>query len=69
MLQWISANIVTIAAIAAVALILGLAVWSLVRDKKKSAAGGQVGGCAGCTGCTGCSGCAGCSMGCHQTKK
>ena len=60
MLAWFSANLVNIALTAAVALIVGLLIFVMVRDKKagKSSCGGS---CASCGGsCGGCSACAGC---------
>lgn len=37
-----------------IAIAAGSAVYSLIKDKKKSTASG---GCSGCNGCSGCSGC------------
>ncbi|HCH27967.1 MAG TPA: FeoB-associated Cys-rich membrane protein [Ruminococcaceae bacterium] len=58
MFAWISNNIVTIISVCVVLALIGLAVFSLVRDKKK--------GSGGCTG-----NCATCRMGCsyNQVKK
>lgn len=62
MLAWLSANLINIALVLAVALLVFVLVRSLIRDKKagKSACGGS---CAGCGGsCAGCGGCASCGM-------
>ena len=50
MLAWIADNAATIITIAAVLIAVGIAVFSLVRDKK-SAKGGCTGNCASCGGC------------------
>ncbi len=53
MFAWIADNAVTIIAIVLVLLIAGLAVFSLVKDKK-SGSGGCTGNCATCRmGCSG----------------
>ena len=54
MFAWIAQNAVTIIAIAVILLVVGIAVYSLVRGKKR--------GC-GCTG-----NCASCGMGCAGNK-
>ena len=56
MFAWIANNAVTIIAAAAVLLIAGVAVFSLVKEKKR--------GSSGCTGC-----CATCRMGCSCGNK
>ena len=49
MAAWISANWVTIVVLVVIALLVGLAVWSLLRDRKaKKAGGGCTGNCASC---------------------
>ena len=47
MLMWITENGITIAVLAVLAALVGLAVWSLLRDKKKgkSSCGGNCGAC------------------------
>ena len=59
MLAWFSANLINIALTAAVALIVGLLIFVMVRDKKtgKSSCGGSCSGCASCGGCSACGGC------------
>ncbi len=59
MMDWIMKNLGTILVLAVVALICGLIVWKIVRDKKK----GKSSTC-GC-------GCGGCAMSefCHSEKK
>ena len=61
MLAWFSANLINIALTAAVALIVGLLIFVMVRDKKtgKSSCGGSCGGCETCAGCASCGGCHG----------
>ena len=56
MLAWISANLINIALTAAVALIVGLLIFVMVRDKKtgKSSCGGSCSGCASCGGSSAC---------------
>ena len=60
MLAWLSANLVNITLIAALALIVGLLIRGMIRDRKtgKSPCGGN---CASCGACKGCSACGGCS--------
>ena len=49
--------------LAALAVIIGLIVRGMIRDKK-------AGKCSGCSGCSGCTGCAGCpSRGCCGSCK
>ena len=50
MLAWIADNAATIIAGAAVLIAVGIAVFSLVRQKK-SKKGGCIGNCASCGGC------------------
>ena len=47
MLEWLSQNIATIIICAVLAVIFGLMLWSLLRDKKK----GKSSCCGGCAGC------------------
>ena len=57
MLAWFSANLINIALTAAVALIVGLLIFVMIRDKKagKSSCGGSCASCGGsCAGCSGC---------------
>ena len=56
MLAWLSANLINIALVLAVALLVFVLVRSLIRDKRagKSPCGGN---------CSGCGGCASCAMG------
>ena len=56
MFTWIAENAVTVIAAAVLLVVIGLAVFSLVRDKKK-----KTGGCTG--------NCAACGMGCSCGKK
>ena len=56
MFAWIADNAVTIAAVAVVLTVVGVAVFSLVKDKKNNKGG-----------CTG--NCASCGMGCSCGKK
>ena len=50
MFEWIGRNAATIITIAAVTIIVGIAIFSLVKEKK-SAKGGCTGNCASCGGC------------------
>ena len=61
MLTWLLANLINIVLIAVIALITGLLIRSMIRDKKagKSSCGGN---CASCGVCSGCSACSKCSM-------
>ena len=56
MLAWLSANFVNIVLVAVLALIVGLLIRGMVRDKKagRSTCGGN---CAGCNACSACSAC------------
>ena len=56
MFAWIADNALTIAVIAVILAVIGIAVASLVKDKKSHSGG-----------CTG--NCASCSMGCSYCKK
>ena len=47
MLTWLSQNIATIIICAVLAIIFGLMLWSLLRDRKK----GKSSCCGGCAGC------------------
>ncbi len=47
MLEWLSQHIATIIICAVLAVIFGLMLWSLLRDKKK----GRSSCCGGCAGC------------------
>lgn len=55
MFAWISENVVTIIVIAVILVLIGIAVFSLVKDKKN-----KKGGCTG--------NCATCGMGCSYIK-
>lgn len=50
MLAWIADNAATLIAAAAVLILVGIAVFSLVKQKK-SGKGGCTGNCASCSGC------------------
>ena len=56
MLQWIAENALTVIVIAAVLVMVGVAVFSLLKDKKN-----KKGGCTG--------NCATCGMGCQHAVK
>lgn len=56
MLGWIADNAITIIAISIILIMIGIAVFSLMRDKKH-----KTGGCTG--------NCATCGMGCSYDKK
>ncbi|MBQ9545204.1 MAG: FeoB-associated Cys-rich membrane protein [Clostridia bacterium] len=56
MLEWITQNFATLIALAAVLALVALAVFSLVKDKKRASGG-----------CTG--NCASCGLGCSCGKK
>ena len=60
MLAWLSANLINIVLVAAVALIVALLIRGLVRDKKagKSSCGGNCASCGACGGCSACNPCA-----------
>ncbi|MBQ3703961.1 MAG: FeoB-associated Cys-rich membrane protein [Oscillospiraceae bacterium] len=53
MLAWLSANLINIALVAVIALIVGLLIRGMIRDKKagKSACGGNCAGCGACGKC------------------
>ncbi len=55
-MEWLSANLVNIALTAAVALITGLLIRSMIRDRKagKSSCGGSCSSCGVCGGCSAC---------------
>ena len=59
MFAWLSANLINIVLIAAIVLITGLLIHSLVRDKKagKSSCGGNCASCGACGGCSACGAC------------
>lgn len=61
MLTWLSANLINIVLIAAIALLVGLLIRGMIRDRKagKPSCGGS---CAGCGACGGCGTCGGCGM-------
>ena len=65
MLSWLSDNLVNIVLTAGIALVTGLLIRGMVRDRKagKSACGGNCACCGTCRGCSGCcdrDGAAGC---------
>ncbi len=53
MLAWLSANLINIALVAVIALIVGLLIRGMIRDKKagKSSCGGNCAGCGACGKC------------------
>ncbi|MER2235537.1 MAG: FeoB-associated Cys-rich membrane protein [Candidatus Limivicinus sp.] len=57
MIMWISANWINLLLIAVIALIIGLLIRSMIRDRKagKSPCGGNCACCGACTGCSACS--------------
>ena len=59
MLNWLSVNLVNIALIAALVLIVGLLIRTMVRDRKagKSPCGGNCASCGACKGCSACGSC------------
>ena len=59
MLAWLSANFINIVLIAVVALIVGLLIRGMIRDKKagKSSCGGNCASCGACGGCSSCGRC------------
>ena len=59
MLNWLSVNLVNIALIAALVLIVGLLIRSMVRDRKagKSPCGENCAACGACKGCSACGSC------------
>ena len=60
MLNWLSANLVNIALIAALVLIVGLLIRGMIRDWKagKSPCGGNCASCGACRNCASCGSCA-----------
>ena len=56
MFAWLSANLINIALIAVIALVVGLLIRSMIRDKKagKSSCGGNCASCGACGGCGQC---------------
>ncbi len=56
MLTWLSANLINIVLIAFIALIVGLLLRGMIRDKKagKSSCGGSCADCGACGGCGSC---------------
>ncbi len=50
MFEWLSANLSTIIVASVLAVIVGLIIYSMIKDKKKgkSSCGGNCAGCAGC---------------------
>ena len=56
MLAWLSANLINIALILVIALVVGLLLRSMIRDKKagKSSCGGNCADCGACGGCASC---------------
>ena len=56
MFQWIGENVVTIVTVAILLAVLGLALYAVIKEKKK-----KTGGCTG--------NCATCGMGCSHGKK
>ena len=59
MFAWLSANLINIVLVAVIALITGLLIRSMVRDKKagKSSCGGNCASCGACSGCSTCGTC------------
>lgn len=59
MLNWLSANLVNIALLAALVLIVALLIRVMIRDRKagKAPCGGNCASCGACRGCQGCSRC------------
>jgi hypothetical protein len=53
MFVWLSANLINIALVAVIALIVGLLLRVMIRDKKtgRSSCGGNCAGCASCVRC------------------
>ena len=60
MLNWLSANLVNIALIAALGLIVGLLIRVMVRDRRagKAPCGGNCASCGACRDCASCGSCA-----------
>ena len=59
MFSWLSANLINIVLVAVIALITGLLIRSMVRDKKagKSSCGDNCASCGACSGCSACGTC------------
>ena len=59
MLAWLSANLINIVLIALIALIVGLLIRGMIRDKKagKCSCGGNCSACGACAGCSACGKC------------
>ncbi|MBR0161240.1 MAG: FeoB-associated Cys-rich membrane protein [Oscillospiraceae bacterium] len=59
MIAWLSANLINILLIAVIALITGLLIRGMIRDKKagKSSCGGNCADCGACGSCGSCSKC------------
>ena len=53
MFAWLTANLINIALIVVIALVVGLLIRSMIRDKKagKSSCGGNCASCGACGGC------------------
>ena len=53
MFAWLSANLINIALIAVIALVVGLLIRSMIRDRRagKSSCGGNCASCGACGGC------------------
>ncbi len=68
MFAWLSANLINIVLIAVIALVVGLLIRGMIRDKKagKRSCGGNCGSCGACSGCSACGSC--CSMKDTATK-
>ncbi len=56
MSAWLSANLINIVLIAVLALVVGLLIRSMIRDRKagKSSCGGNCAACGACGGCARC---------------
>ncbi len=56
MSAWLSANLINIVLIAVLALVVGLLIRGMIRDRKagKSSCGGNCAACGGCSGCARC---------------
>ena len=59
MLAWLSANLINIVLIALIALVVGLLIRGMIRDKKagKCSCGGNCSACGACAGCSACGKC------------
>lgn len=62
MLTWLLSNWINLVLIGVLALVVGLVLRSMIRDKKagKSSCGGNCGSCGACSGCVGSAGCSSC---------